>query len=276
MQFSLTAFASWATVIGTIISVLALVQSSSWLLLISLLIVCLSIGGILYGRQKRLALESASIVIEGHSIDSLNIANLRRRLNRTFFIQEAEHIARIEGEDLEITWKYSGYCRADKASAMEFSIDSDAGVSFDQLNCRAFDLGHDREMKHPVQPLLVGPEGTSKKISVLLLKPVVRQEPFGILLKATLPRCIKRGFSYYTSTLSFAQGTVRRCVVRLQFVGAVPAWVRVYECLPQKQPALIKSLAPSRQEPGITEYVDEAGETAGNSARIYIFQRDNL
>jgi hypothetical protein len=104
----------------------------------------------------------------------------------------------------------------------------------------------------------------------------MRQEPFGILLKATLPRCLKSGFSYYTSTLSFAQSTVRRCVVRLQFVGSVPAWVRVYECLPQKQPALIKSLAPSHQEAGITEYVDEAGETAGNSARIYIFQRDNL
>jgi hypothetical protein len=215
-------------------------------------------------------------VIEGHSIDSLNIAKLRRRLNRTFFIQEAEHIARIEGEDLEITWKYSGYCRADTASSMEFSIDSDAGLSFDQFNCRAFDLGHDPEMKHPVQPLLVGPEGASKKISVPLLKPVMRQEPFGVLLRAMLPRCIKRGFSYYTSTLSFAQGTVRRCVVRLQFVGAVPAWVRVYERLPQKQPALIKSLAPSHKEGGIAEYVDEAGERAGNSALIYIFQRDNL
>lgn len=276
MQFSLTTLASLATIVGTAVSVLALVQSKSWLILISLLIVCLSIVVVVYARRKRLALESASIVIEGHSIDSLNIANLRRRLNRTFFIQEAEHTARIEGEDLEITWRYAGYCRAETASAMEFSIDSDSGVSFEQLNCRAFDLGQDPEMKHPVQPLLIGPEGTSKKISVPLLRRVMRQEPFGILLKATLPRCIKRGFSYYTSTLAFAQDSVRRSVVRLQFVGAAPAWVRIYECLPQKPPALVKSLAPSRQEAGIAEYVDEAGERPGNSARIYIFQRDNL
>jgi hypothetical protein len=37
----------------------------------------------LYARKKQLRLNSAAIKIEGRSIDSLNIANLRRRINRS-------------------------------------------------------------------------------------------------------------------------------------------------------------------------------------------------
>jgi hypothetical protein len=85
-------------------------------------------------------------VIEGQSIDSLNIANLKRRVNRTFVVQEAMHTARIDGKNLEITWKYSGYCRAARTSTMEFSVDSEARTSFAELDCIAYDLGHDPEM----------------------------------------------------------------------------------------------------------------------------------
>jgi hypothetical protein len=42
-------------------------------------------------------------VIEGYSIDSLNAANLRRRLDRDFVVQEAGHTALLDGEDLKIT-----------------------------------------------------------------------------------------------------------------------------------------------------------------------------
>jgi hypothetical protein len=109
MPFSLESIAALATIVGAVISVLALLQSRAWLVVTSLLFICLSILAVLYARRERLALNAASNVIEGRSIDSLNIANLRRRLNRTFVIQEAHHTARIEGEDLEITWRYSGY-----------------------------------------------------------------------------------------------------------------------------------------------------------------------
>ena len=88
MPFSLESLAALATIAGTIVSVLALLQSRAWLLLISLLIVCLSILAVLYARKQRLALDAASTVIEGHSIDALNIGNLRRRVNRTLFVQE--------------------------------------------------------------------------------------------------------------------------------------------------------------------------------------------
>src|ERR1700722_19499213 len=103
MQFSLESLASLATIVGAIVSIFALFQSRAWLVLISALFVCLSIGAGLYARRERLAVAAASTVIEGYSIDSLNIANLRRRVNRTFVIQEAQHTARIEAEDLKIT-----------------------------------------------------------------------------------------------------------------------------------------------------------------------------
>jgi len=209
MPFSLESLAALATIAGTIVSVLALLHSRAWLLLISLLVVCLSILAVLYARKQRLALDAASTVIEGHSIDALNIGNLRRRVNRTLFVQEVQHTARIDGEDLEITWRYSGYCKAASESAIEFSINSENNTAFGRLNCTAYDLGHDPEMSHRIQPLLVGPEGLSKRISVPFLKPLSANQPFEVMLRCTLPRCIKAGFSYYASVLQFAQAPPR-------------------------------------------------------------------
>lgn len=274
MPLSLESLAALATIIGTVISALALLQSRAWLLLISLLIVCLSILAVLYARKQRLALDATSTVIEGHSIDALNIGNLRRRVNRTLVVLEAQHTARIEGEDLEITWRYSGYCKARSESAIEFSVNSENSTAFGRLNCTAYDVGNDPEMRYGIQPLLVGPEGLSKRISVPFLKPLSANQPFEMVLKCTLPGCIKAGFSYYASVLSFAQDRVGRCEVRLIFVGAAPSWLRVYESTLQKPAALLKSLAPSRKEPGLCEYIDVAEDRQGRSARVYMFWRD--
>jgi len=275
MSFSLESLAALATIIGTIVSVLALLQSRDWLLFISLLVVCLSVLAVLYARRQRLVLDAASTVLEGHSIDALNIGSIRRRVNRTLFVQEAHHTAKIEGEDLEITWKYSGYCKAKSESSIEFSINSENNTAFRRLNCTAYDLRNDPEMKHEIQPLLVGPEGLSKRISVPFLKPLAANEPFEVMLKCSLPACIKAGFSYYASTLSFAQDRVARCEVRLIFVGAAPNWLRVYESTLQKSATLVKSLSPLRREPGVCEYLDVAEGRTGQSARVYMFWRDS-
>jgi hypothetical protein len=276
MQFPLETLASLATIVGVVISVLALLQSSAWLVVTSLAFVCVSIMAVLYARKTRLALDAASTVIEGHSIDSLNIANLRRRVSRTFVIQEAHHTAWIEGEDLEFTWTYSGYCRTDGQSAMEFSIDSDDSTPFDKLDCIAYDLGHDPNMTHGIRPVLIGNQSIAKKISVPFLEPLRANQPFGVRLKCTLPRCVKAGIGYYTSTLSFAQKRVPRCVVELIFVGTAPSWMRVYESTPKRSAALVKTLPPSRQEPSICEYLDVVEDRPGRSARVYMFWRDTV
>jgi hypothetical protein len=274
MPYSLETFAALATILATVISVLALMQSRAWLVLTSLFFVGLAIAAGLYARRERLARASASTVIEGYSIDSLNVANLRRRLDKGFIVQEAHHTARIEGEDLNIAWKYSGYCRSSGASTFEFSIDSGAGISFEDLHCVAFDLGHDPEMVREIRPLLVSPEGISKKISVPLLEPLRADQAFDLLLKCTLPRCITKETGYYSSTLSFAQRRVRRCTVRLEFVGRAPSWMRVYDCSQPGAPLLLKSLTPSCRKKDYCEYIDVVEDVPGQSARVYMFWRD--
>jgi hypothetical protein len=52
-----------------------------------------------------------------------------------------ENLAVIDGEDLSVTWKCSGYCRADRETALEFSIDADATIPFDVsagIKCQHF------------------------------------------------------------------------------------------------------------------------------------------
>ncbi len=265
-----------ATIIGTVVSILALMQSSAWLVLAGLAFVVIGIATVIYARGKRLTLDSASTVIEGQSIDSLNIANLRRRVNKTFLVQEAFHTVRIDGTDMEITWKYSGYCKTDDVSAFEFSIDSEDSTPFSEMDCVAFDLGEDPEMTHKIRPLLVGSDGISKKISVPFLSAKKAEEPFGVLLTCKLPRCVSAGDGYYTSTLSFAQDRVRRCVVHLIFTGSAPTWMRVYEGTPKRRPELVRTLPPSRQETGLCEYLDAVDNRPGQSARVYKFWRDSL
>lgn len=156
------------------------------------------------------------------------------------------------------------------------AYDSDESTPFAQLDCVAFDLGHDPEMRHKIRPVLVGTEGISKKVSVTFLEPLRAQQSFGILLSCKLPQCVKAGFGYYTSSLSFAQTRVTRSVIHLQFVGAPPNWVRVYETEAGGPNKLLKTLPPTRQEPGLQEYIDVVGGRSGRSARVYVFWRDSV
>ncbi len=265
-----------ATIVGTLAAVLALIKSSAWLVLVSLLLVCLASVSGLYARRERSILNSASTVIEGHSIDSLNVANLRRRVNRTFIMQEAHQTVRIVGEDMEITWKYTGFCKADGVSSMEFSIDSDENTPFEKLKCVAFDLGHDPDMSHEIYPVLIGTEGISKKVSVTFLESMKANQPFGVQMSFTLPRCVKAGFGYYTSTSSFAQARGQRYIVRLIFVGTAPQWLRVYESTTRRPNKLLKTLPPISRSSGGCAYVDVVDDRHGKSARVYAFWRHSL
>ncbi len=206
MQFSLESLAALATIVGTATSIFAVIQSRSWLVLASLLFVCLSIIAGLYARKKRLALNAASIEIEGHRIDSLNVANLKRRVNRTLVIQEAHHTALIDNEDMEITWQYSGYCRSDRETSIDFSIDADDSTAFENLNCVAFDLVRDPDAARPIRPLLVGSEGISRKLAVPFLEPLKANDSFAVLLKCALPSCVKAGFGYLHVNTFFRSG----------------------------------------------------------------------
>jgi hypothetical protein len=273
MDFSNQSLASWATILGMVISVLGLIQSRGWLTAIGVFFIGTSVVAVAYARRERLVVSSATVQLEGRSIDSLNIANLRRRVNRTLVIQDANHLACIQGQDLTITWQYTGYCRADRETAIEFSVDSDNSVPFSALNCFAYDLSRDPGGKHKIRPIVIGPEGTSKKLAVPFLEPLVAQQRFAVLLKCKLPGCFKAGFGYYTSTLSFDQDRVRRCTTRLVFAGDLPHWVRAYDCSPSGKTTLLKDVPPLRKNRELIEYLDVAENVAGQSARIYAFWR---
>jgi hypothetical protein len=277
MQFPLETLAAIATILGTAVSLVGLVQSATSLAVTSFLFVCISVAALLYARYQRLRVAGASTVIDGQSLDSLNIANLKRRINQTLVVQEAHHSVRIQGEQMEIAWTHSGYCKAARETAMEFSIDSEDSTPFAEMRCVGFDLKRDPEMAHEIRPYLVGPTGISTKIAVPFLEPLASNQPFSVMLKFTLPRCVTVGTGYYTSTLSFAQDVVPRSTVQLIFEGSLPSWVRVYEGKPQAgEMELLRTLAPVRRHTGITEYIDVAENRKGRSARVYSFWRDAL
>jgi hypothetical protein len=263
--------ASWASILGTIATLLGLLQSLSWLTAIGVCCIGISIVALSAANKGRRLLRSAAIHLEGHNLDSLNLANLRRRLNRSLIVQRAYHVARIDGRDLSISWQYDGYCGAERETSMEFSIDAETHISFSELECYAFDLTHDPQCLHKIRPLLIGGDGLSKKIAVPFLEPALYHQPFNVLLHCKLPGCLSPGVQYYTSTLSFEQPSVHKLAVHLVFVRDRPDWVRVYECHHDGPPSLISDLRPVRDDNQATEYIDLAQDVPGQSARVYLF-----
>jgi hypothetical protein len=274
MPLSLESLAAVATILGTVLSLLALIQARTWLVMIGLPLIGVALITGFYARRERLALKSATITIEGRSIDALNAANLRRHINRNYTIQEIHHTASIDGEDLDVEWTYSGYCRVKQASAFDFTLTAESAIPFERLDCVAFDLTRDAAMKHPIRPLLVGSDGISKRLSVPFLEALTIDQPFTVMLKCTLPNAVKSGPSYYTLRLAFAQDRIPRATVKLVFRGARPNWLRVYECILTKEPRLVRTLNVQREEKGRFEYCDAIDNAPGQSARVYAFWRD--
>ena len=266
--------AFWSSILGTAIGVLGFINSSQWLAVLGLFLIASSIATLLYAERQRERLKLAAVKIEGRSIDSLNIASLGRRLNRSLIVQEADQVATINGEDLVMTWRYSGYCRAPHEAAIELSIDSDNNIPFERLHCYAYDLQHDPYRMHRIRPVLLSADGLSKKIAIPLLHRLSLREPFDVLLTCTLPGCMKSGVEYYTATMSVAQERVPTSTVKLAFLRERPEWVRVYECDPSGATTLLKDLRPSHEAAGLIEYTDQANDVAAQSARIYMFRRN--
>ena len=268
--------AFWSSILGTAIGVLSFINSSQWLAVVGLFLIACSVSALLYAERQRERLKLAAVKIEGRSIDSLNVASIGRRLNCSLVIQEADQVATIKGEDMVLTWRYRGYCKAPHETAVEFSIDTDNHVPFERLECYAYDLQHDPKRMHRIRPVLLGADGLSKKIAVPLLEHLSAREPFSIVLTCTLPGCMKSGVEYYTSTMSVAQERVPTSTVRLRFLNDWPTWVRVYECGPSGATTLLKDLRPSREAAGLVEYTDQANDVPSQSARIYVFRRPSI
>ena len=263
----------WATLLGAIAGLVGLIQSRTWLAVIGTicLLTCILIGS--YARRERHLVEAASLTIDRRSLDSLNMANLRRRTSKSLVVQDAHHTATIHREDLQMTWRYAGFCGAERETGMEFSLDSDNYVPFNQFDCFAYDLQRDPTMKHKIRPFLIGTDGICKKIAVPFLEPLSATEPFGILLQCTLPGCMTGEVDYYISTLSFGQRKVARSTVRLRFIGELPDWVRVYEYVGTGSPTLLSELRPSHIGKNSAEYLDSAEDLPGESVRVYVFRR---
>jgi hypothetical protein len=265
--------AFWASVLGTFLGLIGAIQSLTWLAAAGGLMLATSIVALAYARRQRELVESAALKVAGRSLDSLNVASLRRRLNRSLIIEEAQNEANIDGEDLTIRWECTGYCRADSETSIEFSIDADNNIPFDELNCFAYDLRHDPKKTHRIRPILLGPDSISKKIGIPFLAPLTMGQPFRVLLICELPGCIKPGIDYYTASLSFDQASVERFGVRLLFLHDEPDWVRAYEPGAAGAVKLLKDLRPARRTQQLTEYSDSAENVPSNLIRVYVFSR---
>ena len=264
----------WSGVVGLALTVGGVIHSRNWVAVLGAVILAIAALIGFHAWRIRNKIKQSTIEIQGRRIDSLNVANLSRRRNQTLGISRAAHAARIQDEDLEILLEYEGHCASKNGETVfEFSVDSESFVPFASLDCFAFDLCHDPHRSHRIRPMLVGPDGISKKLAVPFAQPLAYNSAFHVALVCKLPQCMKFGVDYFESTLSFAQSIIQSYTVAIEFSGTFPSWVRVYECSSHGSPRLLRDLTPApRQSPNVI-YYDEVHDSPGQSARIYVFHR---
>jgi hypothetical protein len=260
-----------ANLLGNGVAILGLAQSEPWLAAIGIAGSAASAATVLASKTGADGNRTPQPEIGNLHLDSLHLANLRRRLNKSLAVERAFQVAIIDGPDLHLAWQYDGCCRSQGEGTIEFSVDSENNVPFEQLECFAFDLQNDPARLHAVRPTLVGSDGVSKKVSVSFLKPLQPGDRFSVLLNCTLPGCVSTGHQYYTSSQSFAQESVESSSVHLIFVRARPDWVRVYEFDRKGRAVLVSELRPFRDDGATCEYVDMAQNAPGQSVRVYLY-----
>jgi hypothetical protein len=268
--------ASLVSVFGCALALLGVFQSAPWVTLLGIVCSGAAAAAPLFWRRNQLTAHSAGVSIEGLNLDSLHVANLRRRLNTSLTVERAFHIAIIDGTDLNVAWQYDGVCRSEREAGIEFSIDSENNVAFKDLNCFAFDLQNDPVRLQQIRPTLVGSDGVSKKISVSFLRPLAFHDRFSVLLNCRLPACVTTGVQYYTSSLSFDQRSIESGSVHLIFVKCRPEWVRVYQCAKNGAMTLVGEPRPFRDDGATCEYVDMVQNVPGQSVRVYVYDLPNV
>lgn len=260
-----------ANLVGMGLTLLGVADSSPSLVLTGVALSTASASARLLSERKGRRAEAMPPNIENLNLDSLHVANLRRRLNRSLNIQRAFQVAIIEGADLHLAWQYDGYCRSQSETGIEFSIESENNIPFEQLDCYVFDLQADPARSNQIRPSLVGSDGVSKKVRVPFLKPLSRGERFSLLLHCALPDTISTGVQYYASSLSFDQQAVDSASLHLIFVRTKPAWVKVYDLDQRSRPIFANELRPFRDDGTTCEYVDMAQNIPGQSVRVYLY-----
>lgn len=260
------------SLVGSAIALLGLLEEATAITLIGTVISAASAAGVLYSRRKGHVPDFDGASIEGLNLDLLHISNHRRRLNQSLVVERAFQVAIIDGPDLNIAWQYDGFCRSEVEPKIEFSIDSESNIPFDELDCFAFDLQNDPGRLRKIKPVLVGNDGFSKKVSVQFLEPLKRDQRFSMLLQCNLPGCIAPGVQYYASTLSFDQPSINSTTVHLIFAGARPNWVRLYDFDKRARPRLRNELRPFRDDGTTCEFVDMARDVPGQSVFVYVFE----
>jgi len=259
------------TLLGCGLAVLGVVQADPWLALLGIACSAASATSALTSPRNQARAHPTGLNIDGLNADSLHIANTRRRLNKSLRLTRAFQVAIIDGADLHLAWQYDGSCRARTERTVEFSIDSENNIPFEELDCFAFDLQNDPERLERIRPTLVGCDGVSKKISVPFLHPLTLKDSFSVLLNCKLPGCVTSGVQYYTSSLSFDQASIESASVHLIFVRARPEWVRVYECAKNGRATFLSELRPFRDDGATCEFVHSAQNVPGQSVRVYLY-----
>lgn len=261
-------------VAGFLLSFYGLIENKLYILLfgVSSYIVAICFAFKLTKEKQRYS--KANIEIEGHRIESLNLANITRKQNKTFFIQQAKHIATIRGLDLVLEFDYSGYCsKGSQESGIDFSVDSDVNIEFRDIQLYGFDLINDPNRLHKIKPFLTGSEGMTKKIKLPFMSPIKKGEAFHVSLISHLHNCMKYGKDYITATLSFGDSLrVADFSVELVFVNDHPNWVRVYDTTTGNT-QLLKNLSPSSSNEERVIYNDHYKDMNSKTALVYFFER---
>ena len=262
----------WSSIIGLLISIYGLIANRQAYIFMGLFFFIISVLLAFALLKIKERIKKTNLTIEGKRIDALNAANTARNPNRTLKVQDATHFLKVVNNDLILSFEYSGYCKNEE-NGFVFSLDSDVYCPFEKLVCYGFDLLNDPCKTHKIRPILLEPDGLTKKIKLPFINPIFQGDRFHVRLYCELPRCIEFGKDYVVASLSFKdRAGIKNFSVKLEFNKNHPKWVRLYDATSGK-PRLIKDLKPKCLKADSVYYEDNYKNIEGEKHLVYFFER---
>ena len=274
MSQAVESIALWSEIIGEVVAVYSMIESHTAKTLLGALFFSTSILLTFRIFNLKKYIKTTNTVIGDKKIDALNVANIVKKVNTSLKIQEATHLIKVHGKNLFLTFEYSGYCKSKEGeSGFVYSIDSDVNIPFEKLTCYGFDLLNDPRRKHKISPLLLGPDGLTKRVGLPFISHLSEGDPFHVVLFCELPGCMKFGKDYVTSTLAFDDDKgIKKFSVKIEFVENHPKWVRLYDAT-SGEPRLVKDLKPARTKARSVFYEENYQNIESQKALVYLFER---
>lgn len=167
------------------------------------------------------------IAEEDLRIDCVSFLQQIAKINRDIELHKILIDYRINCNDCWADKRLEGKCYAKQYSTYEFSIASTVIKKYDDVYCVGYDLNYSPDKE--IRPILISPDGFSKRLSMQLNRSLHKGENFSIRLRYITYGVMTGEKRYLVSSFNYKKVALDEYSITFTFDENIPKEIRVYK-----------------------------------------------